>query len=571
MVVSTFTLDMDPNTLRRAFNDISDRPRLLVRALAGLGALYDLDLIGCSPIGDTLGTSRDIQFGSLPCNPPSDTPSHETRGATEEKETTSGPFVQEAKTRTVTDGAKNRKDNTKESLTGAMEKTEAKKHEDDDKKKWREFRLEDDEIFSKIKKISEALGLETPCSRHGTKHHVLMKILLGLEKDLAKKRNIAGAIAAKNAPKASTASDAEKVRTPCPHGGATVFKDTSTPPPLKEQTMSLHEGVTRANNPSSSQQPSPREQADNRSVGPNNMITLNSVRPTSKGPPDNENVDIVTEDENEDCEGRRSASTDSGAENEQTTSLQKAAAEEVAAEKRAAEKVAAAASAAQEANKLKTCDRLHRPNGQFATAQQISTGNDVAEIETVEKLTGDRDFENDEDSEELLITLEGLLNAEGMKKPWMLDEVGFHGGLRIWYLLTWRGFLGFDEAHIIWAAENSPHLSNHLDICGDAIVKPGDGFGSYGEIEFAEVDGDDVAQRWLPSSGDPRHPDLRDENKHDPYYRSDGEGYKVHNHCSLDDGGPITFELCDDVQPDEDERNAWFEECSEEIAFEGHG
>ena len=167
--------------------------------------------------------------------------------------------------------------------------------------------------------------------------------------------------------------------------------------------------------------------------------------------------------------------------------------------------------------------------------------------------------------------LEGLLNAEGMKKPWVLDEVGFHGGLRIWYLRTWRDFLRFDEKHIIWAAENSPHLSNHLDICGDAIVKPGDGFGSYGEIEFAEVDGDDVAQRWLPSSGDPRHPDLRDENKHDPYYRSEGEGYKVHNHNPLDDGGPITFELCDDVQPDEDERNAWFEECSEEIAFEGHG
>ena len=179
--------------------------------------------------------------------------------------------------------------------------------------------------------------------------------------------------------------------------------------------MSLHEEVTRANNPSSSQQPSPREQADNRSVGPSNMITLNSVRPTSKSPPDNEDVGIVTEDENEDCEGRRNASTDSGAENEQTTSLQKAAAEEAAAEKRAAEKAAAAASVAQEANKLKTCDRLHRPNGQFATAQQISTGNDVAEIETVEKLTGDRHFENDEDSEELLIMLEGLLNAEGMK------------------------------------------------------------------------------------------------------------------------------------------------------------
>ena len=103
------------------------------------------------------------------------------------------------------------------------------------------------------------------------------------------------------------------------------------------------------------------------------------------------------------------------------------------------------------------------------------------------------------------------------------------------------------------------------------MVVPGDGSDSYGRIEYAEVDGDSVAQRWLPSSGDPRLPDLQDENKFDPNYRSEGEGYKVHNSCSLDDGGPITFELCDDVQPDEDERNAWFEECSEEFAFEGHG
>ena len=120
-------------------------------------------------------------------------------------------------------------------------------------------------------------------------------------------------------------------------------------------------------------------------------------------------------------------------------------------------------------------------------------------------------------------------------------------------------------------AERSPHLSIQEDECGDAMVVPGDGSGSYGRIEYAEVDGDSVAQRWLPSSGDPRLPDLQDENKFDPNYRSEGEGYKVHNSCSLDDGGPITFELCDDVQPDEDERNAWFEECSEEFAFEGHG
>ena len=84
--------------------------------------------------------------------------------------------------------------------------------------------------------------------------------------------------------------------------------------------MSVHEGVTRAYNPSSSQQPSPREQADNHSTGPSNMITLNSVEPTSKSPLDNKDVGIATEDENEDCENRRNASTDSGAENEKTTS-----------------------------------------------------------------------------------------------------------------------------------------------------------------------------------------------------------------------------------------------------------
>uniref|UniRef100_A0A7S2GRM4 Uncharacterized protein n=1 Tax=Octactis speculum TaxID=3111310 RepID=A0A7S2GRM4_9STRA len=109
-----------------------------------------------------------------------------------------------------------------------MEKTEAKKHEEDDKKKLRDFKLEHNEIFRKSKEISVALSLEkTPCSRHGTKHHMLVETLSGLEKDLAKQRNVADAIAAKNAPKASIASGAEKVRTPCPLGGAAVFKDTS--------------------------------------------------------------------------------------------------------------------------------------------------------------------------------------------------------------------------------------------------------------------------------------------------------------------------------------------------------
>ena len=209
------------------------------------------------------------------------------------------------------------------------------------------------------------------------------------------------------------------------------------------------------------------------------------------------------------------------------------------------------------------------PNGHviIVSAHTSLTG---AEYEAAEKALEDEKFEN-EDTEGLTVLLEGQLNAEGMKKPWILDEMGRHGGLRIWSIRTWRDFIGFDEEHIIYVAERSPHLSIQEDDCGDDMVVPGDGYGSYGRIEYAEVDGDSVAQRWLPSLGDPRLPDLQDENKHDPNYRSEGEGYKVHNSCSLDDGGPITFELCDDVQPDEDERNAWFEECSEEIAFEGHG
>ena len=115
------------------------------------------------------------------------------------------------------------------------------------------------------------------------------------------------------------------------------------------------------------------------------MIPLNSEGPSSKSLPD---IEITR--------------TDNGAKIEQTPDLRNAAVEQAAAEKRVA----------QEANELKT---YVLPNGLVVvpvTAQQISTGNDVAEIETVEKPTEDRDFENDEDSEELLIMLEGLLSAD---------------------------------------------------------------------------------------------------------------------------------------------------------------
>ena len=319
-----------------------------------------------------------------------------------------------------------------------------------------------------------------------------------------------------------------------PHapGAPLTFRD--------QNTGKRSSGAIAAKNPAEDTS-SPREQADNHGVGPNNMITLNSDGPTSKSLP----VIEIT-------------SAGNGAKIEQIPDPRNAAVEEAAAEKRVA----------QEANEPKA---YVLPNGMAiipVTAQQFMT---VAESKAAEKASRDKKFENHEDTEELTVLLEGQLNAEGMKMPWILDEMGFHGGLRIWYLRTWRDFISFEEEHIICAAETSPHLSIQEDECGDAMVVPGDGSGRYGEIEYAEVDDEPVAQRWLPSLGDPRLPDLQDENKHDPNYRSEGEGYKVHNSCSIDDGGPITFELCDYVQPDEDERNAWFEECSEEFAFEGHG
>ena len=480
MAVKTLTPKLDHTSLREALDRIANRPDHLAWALAAVGFLYG-DLAkqppGYSPTEDTTGTPLNIRFGNLPYTTISDTSSHETRRATEETEITPDQVVKIVETH--------------------IEASEAKKLKDKNKM-WNERRHEDNEIFEEIKELSAALGLKKPpCPRHRTSHRELVKVRTDLKEDLMQQKNAARAAAEKTA----------------------ALKTA------QQKKTAAQKAADNAAQAAAEKKPSPRGQADNHSVGPSNMITLNSVGQTSKSPPDNEDVGIAT---------RRNASTNSGAENEQTTSQQIAAAEKTAAAER-------------------------------------TTGSTEKEQNPSPKPTEDRDFENDEDSGELLIMLEGLLSAEGMKNPWMLDEVGFHGGLRIWYLRTWRDFMRFDEEHIIWAAESSPHLSNHLDDCGDAMVMPGDGSGSYGEIEYAEVDGDDVAQRWLPSSGDPRHTDLRDENKFDPYYRSEGEGYKVHNHSSLDDGGPITFELCDDAQPDEDERYAWSEECNDSDGAYGVG
>ena len=121
MAVPTLTLDMDLDTLLKTFNGITDRPEFFLRALAGLGVLFERRLTlsspGCHPTGDTLGASGNIQFGSVPY-PPSDTSSHVTQGATEkEEEITPDPSVQTVETRAVAD--------------------EVMKHKDDDKKKRR--------------------------------------------------------------------------------------------------------------------------------------------------------------------------------------------------------------------------------------------------------------------------------------------------------------------------------------------------------------------------------------------------------------------------------------------------
>ena len=473
MAVPSVLLDMNMNELRKAFYSIADQPSLQILVLAGLGCLQQVSgqssastnkppaTLGRPLTRATGDTSTEYKFGSLPRPAPSVTSSHE----------------------------------------GQQRRPRGHDAQTISKECYRERREEHKALRETCKELASELKLDYKASSR-----MRLRRLRDYTRDLQRRQAVARAAAEKTA--AQNAAD-----------------NAAAQAAAERKTAALEAADNAAQAAAEKKKPSPREQADNHSVGPSNMITLNSVGQTSKSPPDNEDVGIAT---------RRNASTNSGAENEQTTSQQIAAAEKTAAAER-------------------------------------TTGSTEKEQNPSPKPTEDRDFENNEDSGELLIMLEGLLSAEGMKNPWMLDEVGFHGGLRIWYLRTWRDFMRFDEEHIIWAAESSPHLSNHLDDCGDAMVMPGDGSGSYGEIEYAEVDGDDVAQRWLPSSGDPRHTDLRDENKFDPYYRSEGEGYKVHNHSSLDDGGPITFELCDDAQPDEDERYAWSEECNDSDGAYGVG
>eukprot|EP00617_Octactis_speculum_P027792 CAMPEP_0185743024 /NCGR_PEP_ID=MMETSP1174-20130828/577_1 /TAXON_ID=35687 /ORGANISM="Dictyocha speculum, Strain CCMP1381" /LENGTH=263 /DNA_ID=CAMNT_0028415393 /DNA_START=59 /DNA_END=846 /DNA_ORIENTATION=- len=113
MAAPSFTLDMDPDSLRRMFKRYADQPALVMLALAGLGVLFGDLAPDYSPIGDPAETLPHIQFGDFPPKPPFDTSCHEGPGTTEEKVTSPRPLVQKVETRTVVD--------------------EAKKHEDDDK------------------------------------------------------------------------------------------------------------------------------------------------------------------------------------------------------------------------------------------------------------------------------------------------------------------------------------------------------------------------------------------------------------------------------------------------------
>ena len=86
MAVKTPTPNLDHISLRETLNRIANQPDLLAWALAAVGFLYG-DLAkqssGCPPIGDTLGTPLKFRFGDFPHTTTSDTPSDETRRATE--------------------------------------------------------------------------------------------------------------------------------------------------------------------------------------------------------------------------------------------------------------------------------------------------------------------------------------------------------------------------------------------------------------------------------------------------------------------------------------------------------
>jgi len=331
MVVPTVFPNINIKSIRSAVNGLSDQALVIVLAHYAVGILGQHDPTwqpplpapSMSPIRDIKNEST-IRFGSVP-DPPSDTLGNGGLGTTGEKETTLGTpdsVVQTGKTR--------------------AEASDAKKL----KKMWRGRRLADKAVYNEIKELSAALGRE-PCTG-GTNHFELVNILAGLKKEMA--------------------------RTPSPPGEGTVSKDT-TNPPRKKQTKPLREGsrirapsrrnqgkgpeneglpdkhsrakrspgAIAAKNPAEKDTSSPREQADNQSVGLNNMITLNLDGPTSKSLP----VIEIT-------------GADNGVKIEQIPDLRNAAVEEEAAEKRVA----------QEAN-----ENIDKPASVNETVEK-TTGND---------------------------------------------------------------------------------------------------------------------------------------------------------------------------------------------------
>ena len=116
MAVKTLTPKLDHTSLREALDRIANRPDHLAWALAAVGFLYG-DLAkqppGDSPTEDTTGTPLNIRFGNLPYTTISDTSSHETWRATEEKEITADQVVQIVDTHTEASEAKKLKDKNK--------------------------------------------------------------------------------------------------------------------------------------------------------------------------------------------------------------------------------------------------------------------------------------------------------------------------------------------------------------------------------------------------------------------------------------------------------------------------
>ena len=303
-----------PNSksLRSAVNELPDQAIAMVFAHYAVGILQQQALAlqppwhapSMSPTGDNKNEST-IRFGSVPYPLP-DALGNEELGTTEEKETTlgtPGSVIQTVETRAEASDVKKLKD-----------KDNNKLKDKDNSKMWRGRRLADKAVYNEIKKRSAALGRE-PCPR-GTNHFMLADILAGLKKETARTPQAAGSQTrslltralsrrhrglepeneglpnwrTKKKP-ASANETVEKTTGNGPtHNGNRTASDNNrhshknetvvpyapgAPLTFRDQNTGKRSSGAIAAKNSAEDTSSPRKQADDHIVCPNNMITLN--------------------------------------------------------------------------------------------------------------------------------------------------------------------------------------------------------------------------------------------------------------------------------------------------------